>query len=405
VIVRHERPDARLRALAEERTGRPCLTVPSGRLALYLALRHWFRPGDCLLMSPVNDDVVLFVVLAAGLRPVAAPVSPWTGNIDASAVPERTWKRVAGVLTTNLYGVPDPVVELRERCDRLGLTLIEDACHAIDTAVGGRPVGTFGTAGAYSLSKHAGAMAGGFLAVGEAGALPVLERLRDRLITDAARSRDAVTVAASAARSWVKRSPIGGPLWMTMQRLRLLGRTHGYRMPLRPRDLERALAGAPDLDSFDSWIRVDLMDYRRRPTSLLSWWSSRRLRAVDTTRQARLAGAAQLVSLPWATPAIRDDGLPGAPSSAMFRVPLFVRDRDDLVAALGRAGVVSGYIYDPPLDDYAGPRLMEPSPSPEPARWFARHALPADPLDAKRLVRLLERIGAKEARWTGGDGT
>ena len=165
---RNAGPESRLRAAAEERTGCPCLVVRSGRLALYLALCHWFRPGDRLLMSPITDDVVLFVVLAAGLRPVAAPVSPWTGNIDVAAVPDHTWTNVAGVMTANLYGLPDPVVDLRERCDRHGLTLVEDACHAIETTVGGRPVGTFGTAGAFSLSKHGNAMAGGFLAVAEA---------------------------------------------------------------------------------------------------------------------------------------------------------------------------------------------------------------------------------------------
>jgi dTDP-4-amino-4,6-dideoxygalactose transaminase len=403
VNVRQERLDRQLRALAEARTGRPCLTLPSGRLALYLALRHWFRPRDRVLMSPVTDDVVLFVVLAAGLWPVAAPVSPWTGNIDPSAVPEHTWKTIAGVLTANLYGLPDPVIELRERCDEHGLTLIEDACHAIGMAVDGRPIGTFGSAGAYSLSKHAGAAAGGFLAVAEARDVAPLERLRDRLTTEAVPSRDIPAVAQSAARPWVKRSPIGGPLWMTMQWLHLLGRTGGYRMPLRPRDLEEALALAPDLDAFDSWIRVDLPSYRRRPSSLLAWWLRRRLRAIDTQRSARLAGVGQLMSLPCATPALRDDGRPGERSWPVFRVPLFVRDRDDVVAALRRCGVVSGYIYDPPLDDYAGPGFMDLSPSPEPARWFARHALPADPLDAERLARLLDQIGAEPACWTGSE--
>ena len=144
---RNAGPEGRLRAAAEERTGCPCVVVRSGRLALYLALRHWFQPGDRLLMSPITDDVVLFVVLAAGLRPVGAPVSPWTGNIDVAAVPDDIWTSVAGVLTANLYGLPDPVIDLRERCDRHGLTLVEDACHAIDTTVGGRPVGTFGSGG------------------------------------------------------------------------------------------------------------------------------------------------------------------------------------------------------------------------------------------------------------------
>jgi dTDP-4-amino-4,6-dideoxygalactose transaminase len=394
-------PERRLRAAAEERTGRPCLVLPSGRLALYLALRHWFRPGDRLLMSPVNDDVVLFVVLAAGLRPVAAPVSPWTGNIDVAAVPDRTWSTVAGVLTANLYGIPDPVVELRERCERFGLTLVEDACHAIDTTVDGRPIGSFGTAGAFSLSKHGSAMAGGFLAVADARDLPALERLRDRVTTDTAVLRDVATVATSVARVRAKASALAGRLWTTMRDLHLLERTGGYRMPLWAEDLQQALERAPDLGAFDRWVRVDLAGYRRRPTPVLVEWLDRRLRAVQAERQARLDGVGRLASLPSATPALRT-GRPGEPPRPLFRVPLLVRHRDDVVAALGRHGVALGYIYDPPLDDYAGPRFMEPSPCPEPARWFAEHALPIDPLHPRHAIRSLERIGVEGARWPAG---
>src|SRR5207248_6047829 len=58
------------------RYGREALYLPSGRVALYLAFREWLRPGDRVLMSPINDDVVFFVVLAAGLVPVLGPVDP-----------------------------------------------------------------------------------------------------------------------------------------------------------------------------------------------------------------------------------------------------------------------------------------------------------------------------------------
>jgi DegT/DnrJ/EryC1/StrS aminotransferase family len=63
--------------------------------------------------------------------------------------------------TTNLYGLSDRVAELRARCDRLGIPLIEDAAHAIQTEVDGRPIGSFGAAAAFSLSKHARAGGGG----------------------------------------------------------------------------------------------------------------------------------------------------------------------------------------------------------------------------------------------------
>ena len=62
-----------------------------------------------------------------GIRPVMAPVSANSGTIDPAAVPDATWSSLCGVLTTNLYGLPDRVAELRARCDRLGIPLIEDA--------------------------------------------------------------------------------------------------------------------------------------------------------------------------------------------------------------------------------------------------------------------------------------
>jgi dTDP-4-amino-4,6-dideoxygalactose transaminase len=89
-----------------------------------------------------------------------APVSANEGNIDPAAVPDATWSSLGGVLTTNLYGLPDRVAELRARCDRLGIPLIEDAAHAIQTEVDGRPIGSFGAAAAFSLSKHARAGGG-----------------------------------------------------------------------------------------------------------------------------------------------------------------------------------------------------------------------------------------------------
>src|SRR3989442_15794664 len=109
------RLEREIEAVMTERLGRPCLFVPSGRLALYVALRAWLRPGDRILMSPVTDDVIFFTVLAAGLRPVMAPLSPEDGNIEPSLVQDRVWTSLDGVLTTNLYGLPDRVQDLRSR--------------------------------------------------------------------------------------------------------------------------------------------------------------------------------------------------------------------------------------------------------------------------------------------------
>jgi dTDP-4-amino-4,6-dideoxygalactose transaminase len=363
------------------RLGRPCLFFPSGRLALYVALRAWLQPGDRILMSPVTDDVILFTVLAAGLRPVMAPVSEEDGNIEPTLVPDETWSSLAGVLTTNLYGLPDRVEMLRSRCGELGIPLIEDAAHAIETAVDGRLIGTFGDAAVFSLSKHVGAACGGVLAFPDEAARSELEHLRDR-VTAPARLRDRATKGGTyAAEAVVVALHLTWPARWLRRRLGLVERT-ANRMPLRPVDLRRAVAAGPGLETFHSWVRVDRHDYRSQPATALLGLALRRLRNLDADRRRRIAGVERLRALPIAAAAVRK----GDPQP-LFRVPLLVDDRAAMIARLERRVVGVGYIYDPPLDEYAGHEFVEPSVAPAVARRWARRVFPADPLEAERVIR------------------
>ncbi|WP_328692439.1 DegT/DnrJ/EryC1/StrS family aminotransferase [Streptomyces phaeochromogenes] len=386
---------SRLAATMARRLGRECVYTPSARLALYLALRRWCRPGGRVLMSPVNDDVILFVVLAAGLRPVLAPVSVWDGNIDPAAVPESTWRGVDAVLTTNLYGMPDRVVELRLRCEELGIPLIEDAAHAIGTHLDGQPIGTFGTAAAFSLSKHVAAMAGGFLAVEDTRTRRELELLRDDLLVPGRLAGDLATALRPLARSAVRTLHLVRPAWRTMQRLGLLERDD-FRMALHAPRLAASALQAPSLTAYEPWIRVDLHDFRTRHGTLVRGQLKLRMALLDENLTRRRAGVSVLSGTAWASPALRDRAARGGPLP-LFRVPLLVHDRDALVRRLVRHGVVAGYIYDPPLDDYAGAEFVEPSPDPSSARWFASHVLPADPLQARTITAALTKERTKTA--------
>ncbi|MEV7197296.1 DegT/DnrJ/EryC1/StrS family aminotransferase [Streptomyces sp. NPDC093510] len=378
------------------RLGRECVYTPSARLALYLALRHWCRPGARVLMSPVNDDVILFVVLAAGLRPVQAPVSARDGNIDPAAVPEETWRNVDAVLTTSLYGLPDRVVELRRRCDQLGIPLFEDAAHAIGTHVDGQPIGTFGKAAAFSLSKHVAGQAGGFLAVEDERTRRRLELLRDELLVPRSLRADLSTTLRPLARSVVRGLHLVRPVWRTMQRLGMLERD-SFRMDLHAPRLARCASQAPSLDAYEPWIRVDLHGFRSRHGALVRGQLTARMARLDDDLARRRVGTSLLAGTGWASPALRDRPMDSG-ALPLFRVPLLVHDRDVLVNRLVRHGVVAGYIYDPPLDDYAGEEFVEPSPDPTAARWFAAHVLPADPLLARKIANALTREGARPAR-------
>ncbi|MFD5073685.1 DegT/DnrJ/EryC1/StrS family aminotransferase [Streptomyces sp. NPDC058371] len=387
---------SRLAEVMTRRLGRECVYTPSARLALYLALRHWCRPGARVLMSPVTDDVILFVVLAAGLRPVQAPVSLWDGNIDPAAVPESTWRNVDAVLTSNLYGMPDRVVQLRRRCEELGIPLFEDAAHAIGTRVDGQPVGTFGKAAAFSLSKHVAGMAGGFLAVEDARTRRELEALRDDVLLPGRLGRELTTTLRPLARSAVRGLNLVRPVWRTMQRLGMLERD-AFRMALHPSRLAESGRGTPSLDAYEPWVRIDLHGYRTRHGALMRGQLALRMARLDDDLTRRRVGVSLLSGTTWASPALHDRTIRDSPLP-LFRVPLLVHDRDALLDRLVGHGVVCGYVYDPPLDDYAGAEFVEPSTDPTAARWFASHVLPADPLLARRITNALTRERTTTAR-------
>ncbi|MGA5871081.1 DegT/DnrJ/EryC1/StrS family aminotransferase [Streptomyces cinereoruber] len=371
--------------------GRECLYVPSCRFGLYLALRHWCEPGGKVLMSPVNDDVIFFVVLAAGLRPVQAPLDPRDGSVDAAAVPDSVWSGLSAVLTTNLYGNPDPAPELRERCDRLGIPLIEDAAHAIGSTVGGRPVGTYGEASVFSLSKHVHAKTGGFLALADPALRDELAAARDALLRPTRPTAELAHLIRPYAEAAVRGLRLTGAARAALRTLGLEEREE-IRMPLRPDALERALPAAPALEPFHPWIRVDMHAYRLRPGPAKLRRTGRRLARLDGVLAAHRAGTARLLAGEYGSGAGAD-----AEAQPLFRVPLLVEDRDAAVAALARRRITTGYLYDPPLDAYAGERFTDPSPAPEPAAWFARHALPVDPRRADEVLPALRSAGIRPA--------
>ncbi|MFD3332246.1 DegT/DnrJ/EryC1/StrS family aminotransferase [Streptomyces sp. NPDC058700] len=371
--------------------GRECLYVPSCRFGLYLALRHWCRPGGRVLMSPVNDDVIFFVVLAAGLRPVQAPLDPRDGSIDTAAVPDSVWQGLSAVLTTNLYGNPDPAPGLRSRCDRSGIPLIEDAAHAIGSTVGGRPVGTYGEASVFSLSKHTAAKAGGFLALADPALRDELAAARDALLHPTRATAELAYLTRPYAEAALRGLRLAGAARATVRLLGLDEREE-IRMPLRADELARALPAAPALDPFDSWVRVDMHDYRLRPGAGRLRRTTGKLARLDDVLATHRDGTARLLASEYGTP-----GAPREAAQPLFRVPLLVEDRDTAIVALARQRITTGYVYDPPLDRYAGEAFTEPSAAPEPAAWFARHALPVDPRHADEVLAVLRTAGIRPA--------
>ena len=369
-----------IEAMLAARTGRECVFMPSGRFAIYLAFRVLLSPGDRILMSPLEDDTVFFGALAAGLRPVMAPVSTDDGNLRIDAIDDATWSSISAVLTGNTYGLPDRVVELTARCRRLAIPLIEDAAHALETDVDGRPIGSFGAVSAFSLSKHIPGR-GGVLTVDGGVSRREVARLRDRFMLPRPIGNGAVGLMRSSVRAQLETLHLTRG-WDRARRIADTVQPKPWRVPLRAPSLDLARASG-DLGRFDTWMETAYPDYRMPQRSGYLKRTLSYLRNVGRDREQRIAGVRRLRALDVVAPAARV----GDPRP-LLRVPLLVEDRDAVALELRRRGINVFFVYSPPLDEYAGPEFCDPSPLPAAARWWASHVLPVDPRDAERLLDL-----------------
>jgi len=165
-------------AAAELFGGARIVPVAGGTAALHLALLSLdLAPGDEVILPALSSQAVANLVILAGGHPVFADiVAPETPFLDAADAARRIGPGTRAIVVDHYQGFPAPLAELTSLGRRHGLTLIEDCRRALGAAIGGRPVGTFGDIGAFSLADAPGA--GGLLTGRDEAILRRLEGLR-----------------------------------------------------------------------------------------------------------------------------------------------------------------------------------------------------------------------------------
>ena len=143
-----------------------CRTTTSGTAAVHAAVAAVDpEPGDEIITTPITDMGAITPILYQTAIPVFADVDPLTYNLTAESIAKKITRRTRAVMVTHLFGNAcdmDPIVEL---CRARKLTLIEDCAQAFGCTYRGRPVGTFGDIGCFSLqqTKHMTAGEGGMV--------------------------------------------------------------------------------------------------------------------------------------------------------------------------------------------------------------------------------------------------
>lgn len=132
--------------------GRACVAVSSGTAGLHMGLlAAGVGPGQEVIVPSFTFAATANSVALTGATPVFADIDPVTFNLSPAAVEAAITDRTVGIMPVHLYGQPADMTALGALAEKHGLMLFEDAAQAHGATWQGRPVGSFGTFGMFSL--------------------------------------------------------------------------------------------------------------------------------------------------------------------------------------------------------------------------------------------------------------
>ncbi len=136
--------------------------LDSGSNSLFLAMKLLdLPPGSEVVLPSFTWLACAHAVLLARCVPVFCDVDRETQNVTAETIRPHLSSRTGAIMIVHYAGKPVHMAPITD----LGLPVIEDAAHAIDSKLDGRYCGTIGTIGVYSFDAVKN------LAMGEGGGL------------------------------------------------------------------------------------------------------------------------------------------------------------------------------------------------------------------------------------------
>lgn len=140
------------------------VTVNSGTSALHLALVvAGVKRGDEVICPAQTFVATAMAILFVGAIPVFADINYDTGNIDPLSIRERLTKKTKAIIPVHWAGYPCDLDEINLIAKEYGLTVIEDAAHALGAMYKGRIIGTISdfTCFSFQAIKHLATADGG----------------------------------------------------------------------------------------------------------------------------------------------------------------------------------------------------------------------------------------------------
>ncbi|MFI5867550.1 DegT/DnrJ/EryC1/StrS family aminotransferase [Streptomyces sp. NPDC051546] len=172
-----------LEAVAGERWRGHAVATSSGTMALECAVRALvIGAGDEVIVPALTFVSTAFAVAAAGAVPVFVDIDPHTRTLDPAAAAAAVTPRTRAVIPVHMHGLMADMTAISALADRHSLAVIEDCAQAAGATDAGRPAGSIGDIGCFSMwvGKNLGGLSdGGLLLARDPALLPLLRKLTD----------------------------------------------------------------------------------------------------------------------------------------------------------------------------------------------------------------------------------
>ena len=126
------------------------LAVSNCTTALHLALLAvGVKPGDEVIVPAFTWVSTANAVVYCNATPIFVDVDPVTFNIDISKIKEKITSKTTAIIPVHLFGLCADINAIKEQFP--ALKIVEDAACAAGSALHGKPAGSLGDIGCFSL--------------------------------------------------------------------------------------------------------------------------------------------------------------------------------------------------------------------------------------------------------------
>jgi dTDP-4-amino-4,6-dideoxygalactose transaminase len=129
--------------------------VSNGSSALFLSMIGiGIKPGDQVLTTPITWIATAAAPVTLGAKVDFVDIDLETYNLDVKQIDAHITPQTKAIIPVHLYGQPAEMDEIMAIAQKHGISVVEDAAHAIGAEYKGRKVGGFGATGCFSFHEQ-----------------------------------------------------------------------------------------------------------------------------------------------------------------------------------------------------------------------------------------------------------